>query len=76
MDIRIFLRPSGEKWVDIRGVPSDATVASIASVLNLEGYIFNESVYIPKDSIYMILAVNDPPKANLTVFPGGNKEGA
>lgn len=73
MNIRVFLKPDGTKYVDIP-MPQSVTIGHVANVLQFEGWLIHEYGIIPRDSVYMIATTSpvEPPKPNLSIFPGGN----
>lgn len=75
MNIRVFLKPAGEKWVDVTLSPS-ANMLNLVSALQTEGFIVAENAFIPRESIYLVLTVvlpaTNPP---LRMFPGGAGNG-
>ena len=71
--VRIFLKPAGERWVDVT-LPAGAPLGALYNVLQHEGVVISENAIVPRESVFFIAttAAVNPPKPSLTLFPGGN----
>jgi hypothetical protein len=75
--VRIFLKPAGERWVDVT-LPTGTPLGALYNVLQHESVVITDYAIIPKDAVFYIATTAPaaaPPKPPLTLFPGGAGSG-